>query len=351
VSSVLDVKRLGSSPGAAFEGRLGFRGWVVRHPLVAFFAVAYVFSWVLFATAAFMSGGALAAVALYVGVFGPAIAAVVVTVLSGGSARAFVRSWFRVRAPLRWYLGLLAFPMVFVTLVQLGFVLAGESVDSSLLGERLAGYLPALLIWTLAAIGEEPGWRGFALGRLQERWTPVRATLVLGSLWALWHLPILAASDDASHGLDPLPLTGVTLLTFAAVVGYAFLYTFLYNRTRSVWLSILLHGSISAALVFVLVPSDDLVGGTYATMQAIVVALLALVATALVFATRGRLGLRITNAEGENVATKRAARDGRRPAVTAPTCVGLRPPSDGSREGARRNAHPVARTHKRPERE
>jgi membrane protease YdiL (CAAX protease family) len=102
---------------------------------------------------------------------------------------------------------------------------------------------------------------------------------------------LLAAADEPSHGLDALLLVGVSLLFIVAIVGYAFFYTYLWNRTRNVWLAILLHGSFTAANgAFVLLPSDDQVGGTYAHLQALTVAVLALFVFALVRATHRRLG-------------------------------------------------------------
>src|SRR5690606_8411033 len=76
---------------------------------------------------------------------------------------------------------------------------------------------------------EEPGWRGFALPRLQERLGPLRATALLGLLWGVWHVPLYGP------------------LGFAVPFVLAFLYTPLYNRTGSVLLCVLLHASFTPA--------------------------------------------------------------------------------------------------------
>jgi len=269
-----------------------YREWIAAHQIAAFFTLAYVFSWLLWLAPALGLRGPFGVVLLYVGVFGPAITAAAITRLTGGSLRAWLRELVRLRARPRWYAAVIGFPFVLVAALTGVFVASGGTIETSLFGERLAAYLPLLVVWTLAGVGEEPGWRGFALPRLQETLTPVRATLVVGSLWAFWHLPLLAAADEPSHGLDALPLVGVSVLFIVTIVGYSFFYTYLWNRTQNVGLAILFHGSITAAYgAFVLMPSDDQVGGTYAHLQILTTAIVVLFALVLVRATRGRLGL------------------------------------------------------------
>lgn len=277
-------------PPAALP-RTRFRARLERHPLTAFFVLAYASSWLLWLAPALGLRGVGGALLLYLGVFGPAFAAASVTRLTGGSVRAWLRG-LRGVASVRWYAAALLLPLPLVAAASGIYALTGRSLDAGLLGERLAAYVPILLIWTLAAMGEEPGWRGFALPRLQRLLPPVYATALLGGLWALWHLPLLAAADEPSHGLAAGPLVAVSLGTVAAIVGYSFFYTYFWNRTRSTWLAILLHGSFTAANgAFVLVALDDQVGGTYAALQFGTTATLLVAAFVLVRRTHGRLGL------------------------------------------------------------
>lgn len=120
---------------------------------------------------------------------------------------------------------------------------------------------------------EEPGWRGFGLPLLQEQYSPVRATLVLGLVWGVWHVPL----EGPAGFVVPMVLV--------------FFYTVLWNRTRSVLLCILLHASFTPAqhqlilmargraYTAVLDAPDWAILGTY------LVAVLILIAV-----TRGRLG-------------------------------------------------------------
>ncbi len=205
--------------------------------------------------------------------------------------------WFRGlliwRVPARWYAYALIVPVALTVLATAEFSAVGKTLDWSLLGHQLLIYLPSLLFVAMAGGGnEEPGWRGFALPRLQERYSPIRATLVLGALWAPWHLPLLFASSGSSHHL---PIGGVLIMiviTLISIMGYAFAYTFLINRTGSVLLCIVLHAGFNTALSSAGLQSEEalqrwdyilLLGLTAATVWAGV--------AALILVTRGRLGL------------------------------------------------------------
>lgn len=270
------------------DGALG--AWVRRWPVAAFFVLAYLYSWMFWAPAALGYDAPASQIAVFVGVWGPAAAGLTVTWLLGRSVRGWVRGMFRWRVQRRWYAFALGVPAAVIGVVSLAFVAFGEDLDGSLLGERLAVYLPMLVFLTLLGGGnEEWGWRGFALPELLERHRPVAATLILGSLWAMWHLPLLAAQEDLSHGLGGLELTVVLAATVANIVGLAFIYTYLYLHTRSALLAALLHGSFNAANG-TLVLRDEIEGNAYAVMQYCITATTLLVVLVLIFSTRGRLG-------------------------------------------------------------
>ncbi len=128
-------------------------------------------------------------------------------------------------------------------------------------------------------LGEEPGWRGFALPRLQQRYGPVLGTIVLGTLHALWHLPT---------GF----IAGGPLYRIAG----SFLYTWIYNHARgSILIAILIHGAANAAgtLVSLDLPQNPHLSGLAAALYydrwSNVIAF-GVVAVLLVVFTRGRLG-------------------------------------------------------------
>jgi uncharacterized protein len=268
------------------------RSLALRHQVVTFFALAYGFSWACWAIPALGYRDGFGTVFFIAGAFGPLAAAALVTRLAGTSVRRWFKSLFVWRVPVRWYAFALVVPIAFAVLVTAEFALTGKEVDGSLLGERLVGYLPALLFVALAGGGnEEPGWRGFALPRLQDQLTPVRATLILGAVWALWHLPVLFAAEDADHGLGPRGVLLLVALTMASILGYAFAYTFLMNKTGSVLLAIAMHASFNVANSSAGLRTEEaLQRNDYLLMLGLSAATIWVLVALLIWLTRGSLG-------------------------------------------------------------
>ena len=269
------------------------RARIQAHPTVAFFFLAFASSWTLMTPAMVTGLDSLAAIPFFLGVWAPAAAAATVVRATGGSVKAWLRGIMRWRVPLRYYLFALGFPVALAAVASAVFVLAGESLDFGLVGERAAAFLPLLLFCFLVNGGpEEPAWRGFALPRLQERYSPVKATALLGMVWGLWHLPLLLVEDNVDHGLAAVAFAAMLVWTLAGFIAYAFTYTYLWNRTRSALLCMLLHASYNTAIgVVILRPADELVGDAYVAISLALTGTLWLVTVGLIVATRGRLGL------------------------------------------------------------
>lgn len=252
-------------------GRL--RRWVQRHPVIAFVALAYTLSWLTWLPALLGFGGAAAVV---VGGLGPMVAALVVTRYTGDSVRAWARPIARWRVPVRYYLYALGLPPLLYGLVDIVLALLGYEVDPSLLAERAPAYLATLVFVAVLGGGlEEPGWRGFALPRLEHRYTPVVATLILGLAWGVWHVPLYGP------------------LGFVVPLVLAFFYTWLYNRTGSILLCILLHASFTPAQDHLVLLPDDLVeAGQLGAIDFVIFGTYVAAALLLIGLTRGHLGRR-----------------------------------------------------------
>lgn len=167
------------------RGRIGH--WIRRHRFISFVVFTYAISWSLW----LISGLGGGRVPFLLGALGPMAAAAIVTVVSGGSLRAWLRPVWRWRVPVRWWLYALGLPALLYAVVTFVLQMLGSPVDWSLGVERLPDYVSTFVfVLFLGGALEEPGWRGFGLPALQEKYSPLRSTLILGLVWGVWHVPL-----------------------------------------------------------------------------------------------------------------------------------------------------------------
>lgn len=271
--------------------------FVRRYPLVAFFALAYGGSWLLWSPWWLSLSGVgllpfelpFAAIALVnqLGLFaGPFAAAFLVTHQLEGKAGvdrlwASITNW-RVRVP--WYLlALVVIPLA----VGAGYLLQGDAgAIAELGGVSTASLLISTFFYYLLGgpVQEEPGWRGFALPRLQGRMHPLAAALLLGALHCAWHAPLFLTSEWDAARHDPGQYVAYLIL----VVSLSVVLSWLHNGSGgSVLLAILAHNSLNWGLY----AAGTLLGEEVSSNWpgALGLGLLAVVAVLL---TRGRLGYR-----------------------------------------------------------
>lgn len=272
--------------------KFGIRRRVELHPVISFFILAYAISWLAFLLIILDYREGLSQLFFLVAQFGPALAALVVILLSGSSVGRWARAIVRWRVAGWWYAVAIGLPVLFIIVESAVFGLLGNPLDPSRIPGALAGFAPSLILLTLiAGLGEEPGWRGFALPRLEGRYAPVVATLVLGLAWAFWHLPLVLVDPRFPHGFTSLaPLFLLALLTLIGILLMAFFYTWIYNATQSVLLVMILHGSFNTATGAFPAPFEVLQRGVYVTLLIVQDITLLLAVVALVLATAGRLG-------------------------------------------------------------
>lgn len=274
---------------------------LARHPLLSYFLIAFVFSWLVFLPGPLTYYGVLGLSSQLVGylaiagLLGPALAGFVMSAATEGVAGVgdLLRRMVLWRVGIGWYLfAILGIPavMVLATIVLHPGALA--SLDFSAQPFALP-YLIAFVSMVLIGgpLFEEPGWTGFAQPRLQRLHGPLLGGLILGGLWALWHLPGYLIP---SQKLTDIPPRGTVLdfVVFAlALVGLRLVIMWVVNNTRSsVLMAVLTHASwntfYSAALIG-LFPVRSVLG-SYLNLT-IAAGALALV---IIVLTRGRLGYR-----------------------------------------------------------
>ena len=213
-----------------------------RTTLIAFFALAYGLSWVVWGSTLARDAGliAWAIPAEPFGFLAVSVGAVVATVVFGG--RAALRSLgarlvlWRVRS--RWYLAAVALP-VLPALAALGVHLALGGQHDVHAFVPVAATLPLLLSQLVThLLTEEAGWRGVALPRLRSTLSPLSAGVVLGLLWAGWHIPMFFLAGTR----QTYPFPGFLVM----VVSISVIMTWVWDHTRgSVLIAALFHAAMN----------------------------------------------------------------------------------------------------------
>ena len=225
------------------------RRWVARHPISAYFLLAYAFSWSIGVPLALQAQHVadlhLPLVLHYLTAFGPALAASCLMRLLGETLSGD-RGWASPPMRWRWWAVGFASPLAMFAAAQIAGGAIGQPTPSwSALGR--VNFLPDLglfawLLWlATSGTGEEVGWRGFLLPRLQRRHAPFTSSVLLAIGWAGWHLPaFFYLPNYAAMGIGILPGFFIGILSGAIVL------TWLYNRSGgSVLAAILWHASFN----------------------------------------------------------------------------------------------------------
>lgn len=223
---------------------MSVRGWIERHDVVLFFVLAYLLSWSIWPLMLLNPESSPMMP------FGPLLAALVLTAVVSGwrGVTALVKPLGRWRVHPAWYLIALLGPFVVTGLSGAAAVLMGArspgwGVYSDWLG------LVVTIVSTMLVVGlfEEPGWRGYALPRMQRGHGALWAALVLGVVWAMWHLPEMVGDPGER---EPVPY-------FLSVVAQSVLLAWIYNSTRgSLLIVVLCHSAVNTAAKFLLPEFD-----------------------------------------------------------------------------------------------
>lgn len=204
---------------------------VKSHPLITFFVLAYGLSWGNYVLSSTWPGIPF----LYP--YGPMLAALIVAGIAQGreGTKDMLRRCLLWRIGLKWYAAALLLPAaIALAAVSLNVLLGAPSLTA-----RLDPWYSLFLLFPVAMIdaplGEEPGWRGYALPRFPADRSPLENTLILGVLLAGWHLPLAMAGGSIA-----LPYL---IATVASAVVTNWVY---YNAHESALLAILYHTAANA---------------------------------------------------------------------------------------------------------
>jgi len=242
------TSRLGARPDNARAGVLS------RHPLVSFFLIAYAGAWLMELPIVLSRTGTgllpytlppiVVVVAIAAATFtGPTLSAFVMARATEGreGPKRLLRRYVMWRVKLRWYL--------FVLLVIPASVVLGAIVLPGVLASHQPVTLGLVLGYPLAFVatfvlggplGEEPGWRGFALPRLQAAYGPLAGSIFLGILWALWHFPLFWT------GVWTPPTVANMVMFVVMITALTVVMTWVFNNVEgSLLITMLMHASFN----------------------------------------------------------------------------------------------------------
>ena len=206
------------------------KSFVDRNQFIIFILLTFVISWFPW----------------YVGIapetmtMGPSIAAFLIVLIIGGR-RGFIdllRSFGRWRVGLSLW-GIAIFGPAILYLIGLGvhLLIGGDAPPFIMIREEL-NLIPLYLVMVVlmpwnGPIGEEFGWRGYALPKLQNKYSPLIASLVIGVIWGLWHLPSFFAPQDVVGALyADIGIIFIFLYTMGTIANSIFM-TWLYNKSKA----------------------------------------------------------------------------------------------------------------------
>ena len=207
----------------------GLRSVVKRHPLITFFVLAYALTWNIESPLVFRRDSITAAQGQIFYILSANVVSVVAIVLTAfvlgrGALRKLLGRLLIWRVNPLWYLAVVLGPVALAGgVVGLNALLGGPalSLGMPLLG---AAVFLAFSIFPGSALGEEIGWRGYVLPRLQAGRSALSASLILGVLWGFWHLPLWLTG---APGRTPILYAAFVVSTISLSV----ILTWVYNST------------------------------------------------------------------------------------------------------------------------
>lgn len=286
------------------------KAFIARYQFVLFILLTFVFSWFPW----------YAGIAPEVMTMGPSLAAFAVVLIIGGRKGfvALLRPFGRWRVGLGLW-GIAIFGPALLYLIGLGvhLLVGGETPPFIMIKEEL-NLIPLYLVMVVlmpwnGPVGEEFGWRGYALPKLQNKYGPFIASLVIGAVWGFWHLPSFFAPQGVVGAIYAEVGVIFILLYTLGTIGNSIFMTWVYNNSNASALvaGIIWHASINFWAPVLLSDSSltaarqgthlpTIVPNLYLTVLAVQV----LAAVVLTIATKGRLGIQIKGESNRGTMSK-----------------------------------------------
>ena len=274
------------------------KSFIARKPLLAYFVLSYALFWlvlILFILVVTASGLKMTSVPSWamplvqiIGSWMPTAAALIVTGITEGRGwiKKLILRFTHFKLPARWY---------FAALIPFGLAFAAAGIYRLGGGAASGGVSLSLSFWVglitinlfTGATGEESGWRGFALPRLLEKYSPLKAGILVGLAWNFWHLPLWFTS-----GFSSLSLLEYILFFSIAIISLAVLMTWILCKTsNSLIPMVITHFSFNVG--FALIGPKGLGIGPNLSLMGFLAAFLLI--TAIVVISAGGFAVKVKN--------------------------------------------------------
>lgn len=270
-----------------------------KHPVLSYYLMVFAVSWgailVVVGPTGFVSTTATSPNFALVGLaslLGPSLAGVLMTGMVEGRPgfRELLSRLRRWRVGVRWYaVAVLTAPLLTIAI----FLALSRTSPAFLPGiitadDKASILLAGIATGLIVSVFEEIGWTGFATPRLRFRHGILTTGIIIGLLWGAWHFPLFAGSAASSGEISPALYLAVML--FSWLVPYRVLMVWVYDRTESLLLAMLMHIPIVVSQ-YVLRPEAMSAEANFMSLLVYSAALWGMVGV-VALANRGRLGLR-----------------------------------------------------------
>ena len=267
------------------------KDFIKRRPLLVYFALAFIISWGAILILAGPDGiPATVDQIVVLGMamlLGPSVASILLIGLADGRVgfRKLFSRLFRWRVGIHWYVvALLTAPLATAAVLLALSLFSPEFLPGIFTADNKATLLLTGIVGGLTVgFFEELGWTGFAIPRMRLRYGVLSTGLIVGLLWGAWHF-LLFWESDSFFGAFPLVLLLARL--FSWLPAYRVLMVWVYNRTESLLVVILMHVSLVATLTII---DPPLTGGGLLTFILVRAAVLWLIVVAVTVVNRGQL--------------------------------------------------------------
>jgi uncharacterized protein len=277
------------------------RDFIERRPVVTYFALAFGISTGGLLLAAARGGLPLdardswiAALALFTG---PSVAGLLMTYLVHGKngLRKFLSRLLKWRVDTRWYaVALLTTPILVIPILLGLSLISPVFLPPAFTTEDIVSLLLlGIVTGIIGGFSEELGWTGFVTPELRRRYSVLATGLIVWAMWAVWHVPVTVLATVSPTGAVSWSLLLPPLVFYATVLSpFRTLMVWVYDRTESLLLAILMHTSLAASTFVILLPPAT--GAALITYYLILAAVLWAVVAVVYVVNGGQLERRLS---------------------------------------------------------